>query len=346
MKRFRLLIYLFSLMTISVSFPMCSGDDAPEYTFPEGDDKPEPPISKYPTGVSVVEFTDNLGADKKCIGFVATIDLKANSKLRFNTVLNDVSKVPSKMHADFKSAGKGTPIVTINGGYAWAGQSLSLLIVDGKVKSIENQTVSRKDADNNSVNVYAVRSSFGQTAASGFETKWIYCVLDDGNKPYAFPSPLDNDEKTKTYMAAPPTSQTAGATLWTPQQAIGGGPMLVQNSANVADVNYWKEVFDGGGIAGLSRQPRTAIGATADGKIIMLVCDGRGMRGSAGFTLSELADKLISLGVVNAINLDGGGSSAIIGIDGVVLNRPSETGDSEAIVERAVSTGVVISQIQ
>lgn len=114
---------------------------------------------------------------------------------------------------------------------------------------------------------------------------------------------------------------------------------------NVAVENYWKEVFDGGGIAGTSRQPRTAVGATADGKLILLVCDGRNMRGSAGFTLAELADKLIELGAVDAVNLDGGGSSTMVGSDGKVLNRPSDTGSAEVIVERKISTAVVISEV-
>ena len=271
---------------------------------------------------------------------MAVADLKANPKLRFNAVHLPQQKTPSRIHAEFASANRGTACVTINAGYWWAGNSLSLLVTGGAVKSIENQTVTR-----NNQTVYPVRSSFGQMASGRFETHWIYCVLDDGNKPYAFPSALDNDERTNTYMSAPPTSKTPGAVLWTPQEAVGGGPMLVKEGKNVAVENYWKEVFDGGGIAGTSRQPRTAVGATADGKLILLVCDGRNMRGSAGFTLAELADKLIELGAVDAVNLDGGGSSTMVGSDGKVLNRPSDTGSAEMIVERKISTAVVISEV-
>ena len=288
--------------------------------------------------------TDALAAEQgeapKPLGFVAVADLKANPKLRFNAVHLPQQKIPSRIHAEFASANRGTACVTINAGYWWAGNSLSLLVTGGTVKSIENQTVTR-----NNQTVYPVRSSFGQMASGGFETHWIYCVLDDGNKPYAFPSALDNDERTNTYMSAPPTSKTPGAVLWTPQEAVGGGPMLVKEGKNVAVENYWKEVFDGGGIAGTSRQPRTAVGATADGKLILLVCDGRNMRGSAGFTLAELADKLIELGAVDAVNLDGGGSSTMVGSDGKVLNRPSDTGSAEVIVERKISTAVVISEV-
>lgn len=321
---------------------MCSNDsNTPEYTFPSGpepDPEPEPDENSYPKGLTVSEFTDDLGSDKQCLGFIAIVDCKANPKLRFNAVHLPNPKTPTDIHAAFAAEGKGKPYVTINAGYWWSGSSLSLLISDGTVQSIENQTVER-----NGQTVYPVRSSFGQMADGSFETRWIYCVLDQNNRPYAFPSALDNDERTHTYMSAPPTSQYPGAEPWTPREAVGGGPMLVKDGKNVAVENYWKEAFDGGGIVGTSRQPRTAIGATADGKIVLLVCDGRNMRGSSGFTLSELADRLIGLGVVNGINLDGGGSSTMVGIDGTVLNRPSDTGKNETIVQRKISTAVVIT---
>ena len=94
-------------------------------------------------------------------------------------------------------------------------------------------------------------------------------------------------------------------------------------------------------------QPRTAIVATADGKLVVLVCDGRNKRGSKGFTLPELADKLISLGCTEAVNLDGGGSSTFVGREGKVLNMPSDTEGTDpagaAIVERRIPTAVVIA---
>lgn len=326
------------LLALCVCAACGSGSNTPEYVFPDGPD-PKPQPGDYPAGLTVTEFTDDLGGGKQCLGFVAVADLKTNPKLRFNAVHLPSQKTPSRIHAEFASANRGTACVTTNAGYWWAGNSLSLLITGGVVKSIENQTVTR-----NNQTVYPVRSSFGQMASGGFEAHWIYCVLDDGNKPYAFPSALDNDERTNVYMSAPPTSKTPGAVLWTPQEAVGGGPMLVKAGKNVAVENYWKEVFDGGGIGGTSRQPRTAVGATADGKLILLVCDGRNMRGSAGFTLAELADKMIALGAVDAVNLDGGGSSTMVGSDGKVLNRPSDTGSAEAIIERKISTAIVISE--
>ena len=248
----KLKILGFALLAVCVCAVCCmcgSDSKTPDYEFPDGPDPdPDPQPGDYPAGLTVTEFADDLGGGKQCLGFVAVADLKANPKLRFNAVHLPQQKTPSRIHAEFASANRGTACVTTNAGYWWAGNSLSLLVTGGAVKSIENQTVTR-----NNQTVYPVRSSFGQMASGGFETHWIYCVLDDGNKPYAFPSALDNDERTNTYMSAPPTSKTPGAALWTPQEAVGGGPMLVREGKNVAVENYWKEVFDGGGIAGTSR---------------------------------------------------------------------------------------------
>ena len=68
------------------------------------------------------------------------------------------------------------------------------------------------------------------------------------------------------------------------------------------------------------------------------------MRGSAGFTLAELADKLIAHWERSMRSIDGGGSSTMVGKDGKVLNRPSDTRQRRVIVERKISTAVVISK--
>lgn len=67
--------------------------------------------------------------------------------------------------------------------------------------------------------------------------------------------------------------------------------------------------------------PRTAIGQKADGSIILLVIDGRqGLK--LGASLLELQEIIIKLGAVNAISLDGGGSTAMY-YEGDIINNPS-----------------------
>ncbi len=64
--------------------------------------------------------------------------------------------------------------------------------------------------------------------------------------------------------------------------------------------------------AGLSRAPRTAIGIKADGNVVLYVVDGRQAPKSAGMTLHELAQTMIDMGCVDAVNCDGGGTSTIV----------------------------------
>lgn len=310
-----------------------------------GDDGGSGNEDGYPAGLVVETFTDELSGGGECLGFYAVADLKANPKLRFRPKFS-TAKTPTSYFEDFAASGEGTPCVVVNGGYFGGTTSVSLLIEEGEVKSLAAQSDVYRETTPETT-YYPVRAAFGQMPDGSFETAWVYCVRDEGGRPYAFPSPLGNDERTQTFMASPPTSLTEGGHFWDAEYAIGAGPMLVLDGKNVAEENYWKEVFEHGGVSGMSRHPRTAIGATDDGKLVILVCDGRGKRGSTGFTLPELADKMIALGCVRAINLDGGGSSTFVGKDGTVLNMPSDTPgttlEGAEIVQRRVPTAVVIA---
>lgn len=296
----------------------------------------------YPKGVTVEEFTDELGGGKKCLGFVATIDFKANPNLRFTPHYTVPKKTPSTIYSEFGS-GKEKACLVINGGYFAGTNSVGLCITGNDVKATGWRSMNWPNDEKYEATVYPVRSALGQMEDGSLEIRWAYQPDPMFRKFYAYPSALGNDEKTKTFMSEPPTAETPGAELWSPVNALGGGPRLVRNGVNVAVENYWKEVLDSGGTAGTSRQPRTGAGITADNRLILIVCDGRNMRGSAGFTLAELADKFISLGAVDAMNFDGGGSSAMVGKDGAVLNRPSDSGTSGSVVERKVVTSIVIS---
>ena len=62
---------------------------------------------------------------------------------------------------------------------------------------------------------------------------------------------------------------------------------------------------------GSGANPRTAIGQTADGRMLLLVTDGRGANGHLGATASDLIEIMASYGAVNAANLDGGSSTCM-----------------------------------
>jgi len=71
-----------------------------------------------------------------------------------------------------------------------------------------------------------------------------------------------------------------------------------------------------------TRVPRTAVGVKEDGTVLFLVADGRQKGFSDGLTGKELGQKLLELGVKDAVNLDGGASSEMI-VEGKIVNSPS-----------------------
>jgi hypothetical protein len=72
-----------------------------------------------------------------------------------------------------------------------------------------------------------------------------------------------------------------------------------------------------------ARAPRTVVGNYKNDELLFIVTDGYDENGNSGATLAELQDKMIQLGIKDAYNLDGGGSSSLI-FEGQVINRPSD----------------------
>ncbi|MFN8232099.1 MAG: phosphodiester glycosidase family protein [Actinomycetota bacterium] len=130
------------------------------------------------------------------------------------------------------------------------------------------------------------------------------------------------------------TSLTVGETLtvsWSVgfddvRDLVGGGPVLLRDGETT--------------IGGCSQpicgpNPRTAVGVTADGVVLLVVVDGRRAGYSSGMTLLALANLMRSLGAVDATNLDGGGSSTVV-VQGDLMNRPSDG------AERPVPSAIVV----
>jgi exopolysaccharide biosynthesis protein len=84
-----------------------------------------------------------------------------------------------------------------------------------------------------------------------------------------------------------------------------------------------------------ARNPRTIAGTTRDGKVLLVTIDGR-QTTSVGTTMDETAAVADALGMYDAINLDGGGSTAMALGDGSLVNRPSGAGGAERAVGDAI----------
>jgi len=85
----------------------------------------------------------------------------------------------------------------------------------------------------------------------------------------------------------------------------------------------------------LKRNPRTFAGVDAHGRTVLITVDGRSTE-DLGLSLPETAAVARSLGLVQAINLDGGGSTTMTR-NGRVISHPSD-----ATGERPVGDAVLV----
>ena len=99
---------------------------------------------------------------------------------------------------------------------------------------------------------------------------------------------------------------------------ISGGPYLIKDGEVFIDVTAQKIVSI------TVKNPITAIGYTAHYEFIMVTVDGR-EHASVGMTLGELARMMKGFGCINAMNLDGGGSTVMY-VQGKVVNNPAQKG--------------------
>jgi len=126
--------------------------------------------------------------------------------------------------------------------------------------------------------------------------------------------------------------KSAGNVDWTQvQQAVGGRPWVLKDGKEYVDLEYERI----GSSFSTTRHPRSALGTTADGKLMLVTVDGRQPGLSRGISLPDLAALMKRLGAVNAINLDGGGSTTL-SYRGGIINSPSGG------VQRAVANALLV----
>ncbi|MFM7646449.1 MAG: phosphodiester glycosidase family protein [Sphingomonadales bacterium] len=134
-----------------------------------------------------------------------------------------------------------------------------------------------------------------------------------------------------------PDRQSFNPADWKVQTAVGGGPVLLQDG-KISIANNEELKFAGKAIN--DKHPRTAMGYTANGDLIVLVVEGRFPGRAEGVTLTQTAMLLQQIGCVEALNLDGGGSSCML-VNGKETIRPS---DKEG--QRAVPGAFIIKSIR
>jgi hypothetical protein len=281
----------------------------------------------FPDGIELYYF-DSIHAGKKTKMFCVAYSSK-NNLFEFKPTISTTAKKLS----DFGKDETGKVLASINGGYFGGNQSFSLVKFNGApVFSANIKTLSR-NFNGTATTYFPTRAAFGVSASGDPSVAWIYHVGTGNDLIYQYPSPSSNAEGAAPNPVPNETFPTGG-TLWNIHSAIGGSPMLIRN--NVVNITDIQELIS---INNSTSRPRTAIGYTDAGLIILLVVEGDNpAAGYAGLNLVELAAALKNLGCTNAVNLDGGGSSSMIA-GGQLLNRPGDNG-----IERPIVSAVLIKQ--
>ena len=182
------------------------------------------------------------------------------------------------------------------------------------------------------------RGLFGVDASGKPGVYWSYTPSHGTVYVYDKPIPSVEGEPvcpggTQTYPCEPAS--------WVPYNAITCGPVLLHNGRcpindKKTSKGYWETNYEmwPGDIFGVDElHDRTAVGYLEDGRIILLVADGR-LATSKGATTLEMAAIMKGLGCIGALNLDGGGST------GMWVSGKGHINDTTADVNRPVITTV------
>lgn len=147
------------------------------------------------------------------------------------------------------------------------------------------------------------------------------------------------DKKGRIVDILSVNGQSTGAAAQGWREAMVSGPILLEDGALVAypdDGSRYYQTFYA------RRHPRTLIGYTADGWVYFAVIDGRFPGRGEGMSIDELQILCESLGMYEALNLDGGGSSTLWNKESGVVNHPYDNQQFDHEGERTVPNVIIV----
>ena len=284
-----------------------------------------------PASMHVYKSMDSMDG-KPNVMYYAVADLKDKSLIFTSDTTTGRRLTPSGFYEKNQH-----PLLVVNTSFfSFAtNQNLNVVVKDGKIVSYNEQSLPGKGKDTLTYR-HPFFGALGITKNRKADVAWVF---SDSSKRYVYasqtPVPFFRDSLSNPGLkdVRISTSTQAGVyekpshtsipvfKKWKVRTAVGGGPVLVQNG-EVKITNNEELKFAGKAIN--DRHPRTAIGYTKDHKLIVFVCEGRSENAS-GLSLIELAKVMKDIGCVEALNLDGGGSTCML-INGKETNIPSSKG--------------------
>ena len=276
-----------------------------------------------PSTFHVYKSTDDIDG-KANVMYYAVADLK-DKRLDFTSDTTTNRRLTPSEYFEKDSS----PLLVVNCSFfSFAtNQNLNVVVKDGKMVSYNDHTTPGKKADTLTY-FHPFFGALGISKSRKADVAWLYT---DSSKryPYASQTPVHffkdslediNFRYVKNVIKDDPTID-GRFSKWKMKTVIGGGPVLLQNG-EIKITNDEERKFSGKAIN--NPEPRTAIGYTKDNKLVIWVCEGRS-KTATGLSLIQEAKILKDLGCVEAVNLDGGGSSCML-VNGKETNNPSSKG--------------------
>lgn len=208
-------------------------------------------------------------------------------------------------------------------------QNLNVVMKDGEIVAYNIHSLPGKGKDTFTYR-HPLGSAIGINRKREADIAWLF-TDSTASYPLALQVPVPPQKDSLSvfnksrFLSMRPTS--VASKEWKMETAVGGGPVLLQQG-EVRIANNEELKFAGKAIN--DRHPRTAMGYTSRDELVILVVEGRNPGKAEGVTLPQEAILLQSLGCIEALNLDGGGSSSLL-INGKNTIRPSDKEGQRAV---------------
>lgn len=303
-------------------------------------------FAPLPASVQVFKTTDSLDG-KPFIAYYLKAKLK-DKRLDFTTDTTLNRRLTPSQFYDRNDK----PLVLVNCTFFSyeTSRSLNVVIKEGKMVGYNIHTIPMKGKDTFQYK-HPLGSALGIDKKRNADVAWL---ITDSTKSFAYSSQVAADTYVKDSISKPsfrylvnnskyayagnftgPMYHKLKFNKWKMNTAVGGGPVIVQNG-KIVITNEEELKFTGKAIN--DKHPRTCMGYTNDGHLIIMAIQGRFPGIAEGATLEQEARLLIDLGCAEALNLDGGGSSCML-VNGKETIKPSDkTG------ERPVPAVFIIKQ--
>ena len=293
-------------------------------------------FAPLPEDFHVFKTTDSLDG-KPFIAFYAIAFLK-NKNLQFST---DTTLQRRLTPVEFYKK-NAQPLLVVNTTFfSFAtSQNLNLVIKDEKVVSYNTHSIALKGKDT-LLYKHPFASAIGISKKRKADVAWTFTDSSSRNS-FALQNvhtPVMDSVATLSLKNAERYSSKifrAGQSgikykpvlkKWKMHTAVGGGPVLVHDGQIKITNN---EELKFAGRAMYDKHPRTLIGYTKNDQLIVMVIEGRHTGTAEGANLQQAAKIMVDLGCIEALNLDGGGSSCML-INGKNTIEPSDKGLQRAV---------------